>query len=56
MRFGQAVLGISQYLVPGLLALGFGEVKREGEPVRILALLWESGQQREVRRSSAPQA
>lgn len=56
MRFGQAVLGISQYLVPGLLALGFGEVRRHGEPVRILALLWESGQRRDARRTLAPTA
>ena len=56
MRFVQAVLGISQYLVPGLLALGFGEIKRQGEPVRILALLWESGQQRAIQRASASQS
>ena len=54
MRLGQAVLDISQYLIPGLLALGYGEVKRDGESVRILALLWESGQRRDIRRSPPP--
>jgi hypothetical protein len=53
MRLGEAVIGISQYLVPGLLALGYGEVKRDGEPIRLLALLWEWGQRRTLRRSSS---
>lgn len=43
MELGEAVVGVSQWLVPGLLALFFGEVRRRGEPVRIIRMLWESG-------------
>jgi hypothetical protein len=45
MRFGQAVLGVAHVLAPGLVALGFGEVRLRGERVRIIRLLWESGRQ-----------
>jgi hypothetical protein len=52
MRLAQAVLGITQYVVPGLLALGFGEVRRHGELVRILTLLVDAGREQAVERAS----
>ena len=56
MRLTEAVIGISQYVIPGVLALGFGEIKRDGQSVPLLSLLWAQAQRRDLRRSSAPSA
>lgn len=52
MHLAEAVIGISQYVVPGVLALGFGEIKRDGESVPLLSLLWAQAQRRNFRRTA----
>jgi hypothetical protein len=54
MQLADALMGISEYVLPALLALGFGEVQRDGESLPLLSLLWAQAQRRTLRRLPDP--